>query len=347
LSVLQAISEEVDGYSTLGKSTAIKLRNAGILDLIDLASKSAQELVESSHIDDDEAHKLIFRSLELLQESGLIQKGIVRASELYQRRKVLRRFKTGSSALDDLLLGGIEAQAITELYGEFASGKTQVCHTLSAISQGQKSKIASRNGKVLYIDTEGTFRPQRLYQIAETRGLDGEAVLENVLVASVNNASIFEVLIQQLGKIVRDNGIRLIIVDSLIALHRAEFSGRGLISERQQKLNRILLTLRKIAETTDSAVVVTNQVLVKPDSQFSGDPVLPAGGNIVGHGTTYRIYLRKVGRERVAVLQDSPYHPISQARFYVSDKGCCDSLEEVETVSENEKQTERMTILGL
>jgi DNA repair protein RadA len=344
LSVLQAVSEQVEGYPDLGKTTVKKLRNAGIFNLVDLASKSSQELVESFQIEDKEAHKLISRSVVLLQESGLIQKGIVRASDLFQRRKALQRFKTGSSALDDLLLGGIEAQAITELYGEFASGKTQVCHTLSAISQEKKSKIVSRDGKVLYIDTEGTFRPQRLYQIAETRGLDGETVLENVLVASVNNASIFEVLIQQLGKIVRDNEIRLIVVDSLIALHRAEFSGRGLISERQQKLNRILLTLRKIAETTDSAVVVTNQILVKPDSQFSGDPVRPAGGNIVGHGTTYRIYLRKIGKERVAILQDSPYHPTSEARFYVTDQGCCDSPKEEKPVQE--KKMERKTLFG-
>jgi DNA repair protein RadA len=346
LSVLQAVSEQVEGYPDLSKSAAKKLRNAGILNLIDLASKSSHELVENSQIEEKEARKLISRSVVLLQETGLIQKGIVRASALYQRRKALKRFKTGSSALDDLLLGGIEAQAITELYGEYASGKTQICHTLSAISQERK-KIVSRLGKVLYIDTEETFRLQRLYQIAETRGLEGAQVLDNVLVARINNASILEVLIQQLGKIVKDNEIRLIIVDSLIALHRAEFSGRGLISERQQKLNRILLTLRKIAETTDSAVVVTNQILVKPDSQFSVDPVRPAGGNIVGHGTTYRIYLRKVGRERVAILQDSPYHPTSEARFFVTDQGCCDSLEEVEIASADKKQTERRTILGL
>ncbi len=331
--VLQTISEEkekkIEDYPDLETSVVQRLQNLGIHSLVDLASKSPFQLVESGKLDDEEAHQLIFDSLSLLHRSGWIRKRVVRASGLYQRRrKYLKRFSTGSSSLDYLLFGGAESQAITELYGEFSSGKTQICHTLSVISQVRSEESSGDRKKVLYIDTEGTFRPQRLYQIAETRGLDPEPVLENVLVAAVNNLAQFESVISQLGKLVAENRVQLIIVDSLIALYRAEFAGRGLISERQQKLNRAISVLRNVAEATNSAVVVTNQILVKPNSNFFGDPVIPAGGNIMAHGTTYRIYLRKVGRERVAIVQDSPYHPKSEARFCVSDQGCCDSPEE-------------------
>lgn len=337
---------EFEGYPGLGRNTAKKLRDAGISNLIDLASKSSQELVETARIGDGKARELVQRSIVLLQESGLIQKEIVTASELYRRRKSIRRFKTGSSALDDLLMGGVESQSITELYGEFASGKTQLCHTLAALSQSAKSKVTDYSERVLYVDTEGTFRPQRLFQIAEARGMDAELVLENVLVASISTASILRILIQQLGKIVKENGVRLIILDSLVALHRAEFAGKGLISERQQNLNRILSTLRKISETTDSAVVVTNEILARPDVSFPSDPVVPAGGNIIAHGTTYRIYLRKFGNERIASFQNSPYHPPTEARFSVTDLGCCDSPENQQAEGRNTETRQRETLFG-
>jgi DNA repair protein RadA len=236
------------------------------------------------------------------------------------------RCSTGSKSLDELLLGGIETQAVTEFYGEFGSGKSQICHTLCAMAK-QPINEGGLDGGVIYIDTEGTFRPERLQQIAESRGFVLLEVLKKVSVCKVYNSSHLELIIKDLGKYINEFNAKLVIIDSIISLHRAEFIGRGTLADRQQKLNSILHKLVRVAEIFNIAIVITNQVLSSPDT-FFGDPTKAAGGNVIGHTSTYRIYLRKSGENRIAKMIDSPYHPYSDIRITV--KGI-DDLEDSTT----------------
>jgi DNA repair protein RadA len=223
------------------------------------------------------------------------------------------------------LLGGIETQAITEFYGEFGSGKSQICHTLCVTAQ-QPPSDGGLGGGVILIDTEGTFRPERVDQIARARGLDASEVLKRIAICKAYNSSHLELIVKSMGKYIDDFKAKMIIIDSIISLHRAEFAGRGTLADRQQRLNGLMHKLVRIAEIYNVAVIVTNQVQSTPDT-FFGDPTKPAGGNVIGHASTYRIYLRKAGNDRVAKIIDSPYHPYSDVRFTVNEKGIDDTDE--------------------
>jgi DNA repair protein RadA len=236
------------------------------------------------------------------------------------------RCTTGSKALDKLLLGGIETQAVTEFYGEFGSGKSQICHTI-CVTGSQPVEVGGFGGGSIYIDTEGTFRPERIEQIAASRGLDASSVLRSIAVCKVYNSSHLELIVKDLGKYINDFKARLVIIDSIISLHRAEFAGRGTLADRQQRLNTMLHKIIRLAEIYNVSVVITNQVQASPDT-FFGDPTKAAGGNVLGHASTYRIYLRKSGENRTAKMIDSPYHPYSDTKFTVTEKGVDDMEEE-------------------
>ena len=257
--------------------------------------------------------------------SHILEKEFVTADLALEKRKSMLRCSTGSKALDELLLGGIETQAVTEFYGEFGSGKSQICHTLCAMAR-QSVELGGLDSGVIYIDTEGTFRPERLEQISRARGLDHAHILKSVAVCKVYNSSHLELIVKDLGKYVNDFNAKLVIIDGIISLHRAEFAGRGTLADRQQRLNSMLHKAIRLAEIFNIAVVITNQVQAAPDT-FFGDPTKAAGGNVVAHSSTYRIYLRKSGENRLAKMMDSPYHPYSDTRFTINEKGA-DDMEE-------------------
>ena len=317
------IDVELSELEGVGPATREKLQEAGVESVLDLAAALPGELVERAGFTTEKANAMIFVAQRKLRESGLIDKELIPASEELERRAKMVRCTTGSKNLDALLEGGIETRAITEFYGEFGSGKSQICHTLSVTAQ-QAKESRGLGGAVLYIDTEGTFRPERVKQIAEGRGLDSNEVLSNVILCKVYNASHLELMVQTLGKYIEKFGTKLVVLDSIISLHRAEFSGRGTLAERQQKLNTLVHRLLRVAEIYNVAVVVTNQVQTQPDS-FFGDPTRPAGGNVIGHACTYRIYLRKAGGDRVALMVDSPYHAYADTRFQITSKGVEDA----------------------
>jgi DNA repair protein RadA len=262
---------------------------------------------------------------KLLRDSHIIEKEFITADLALEKRKSMLRCSTGSKALDELLLGGIETQAVTEFYGEFGSGKSQICHTLCAMAR-QPIESGGLDSGVIYIDTEGTFRPERLEQIARARGLGHAHILKSVAVCKVYNSSHLELIVKDLGKYVNDFNAKLVIIDGIISLHRAEFAGRGTLADRQQRLNSMLHKAIRLAEIFNIAVVITNQVQAAPDT-FFGDPTKAAGGNVVAHSSTYRIYLRKSGENRLAKMMDSPYHPYSDTRFTINEKGA-DDMEE-------------------
>jgi DNA repair protein RadA len=298
-----------------------KLRRAGVNSVLDLAASTPNELAAGEgegagyegnaiYADTETISELVLKAKKALADSGALVNEFSTADYILERRKSLVRYTTGSKSLDDFLKGGIESQAITELTGEFGSGKSQICHTLcvTAATNNNSNQINS----IIFIDTENTFRPERIHQIAEARGLDSEEIMKKVFVCKMINSAQLEALIRNLGKYIEEYKAKLIIVDSIISLHRAEYTGRETLAERQQRLNVMLHKLIRLAEIYNVAVVLTNQVQVSPDSTFGGsDSVRASGGHIMAHACTYRIFLRKAGRNRIAVMVDSPHHAYS------------------------------------
>ncbi len=317
---------DLQSIEGIGKATEEKLNSAGITSILDLAAVTPRELVEIG-LSTEKAEELCLKARLLLIESGFLDKEFVPATEVLERRKLMQKITTGSKALDSMLGGGVETQSITELIGEYGSGKTQICHTLCVTAQLPR-RDGGLEGTVIYIDTEATFRPERISQIAEARGLDAQKVLENVIFANVYNSSHLQLTIKELGKYIEKYKARLVIVDSIISHFRAEYIGRSSLAERQQKLNDLLHRLLRTAQLHNVAVVVTNQVQANPD-QFFGDPNKPSGGHVVAHSSTYRIFIKRAASNtRLAKIIDSPYHPpTAEAYFKITEKGIEDLQE--------------------
>jgi DNA repair protein RadA len=317
---------EIEDIEGVGPTTARKMKEAGISSVMELATAVAEELASDLGGSKETAATFIMAAQKLLRESGILDNEFTTADIELEKRKALLRCTTGARALDELLLGGIETQAITEFYGEFGSGKSQICHTLCVTAQ-QSPEAGGLGGNVILIDTEGTFRPERVDQIARARGMNSDEVLKKIAICKAYNSSHLELIVKSMGKYIDDFKAKMIIIDSIISLHRAEFAGRGTLADRQQRLNGIMHKLVRIAEIYNVAVIVTNQVQSTPDT-FFGDPTKPAGGNVIGHASTYRIYLRKAGNDRIARIIDSPYHPYEDIRFTVNEKGIDDTDQE-------------------
>jgi DNA repair protein RadA len=332
------IDLEIQDIEGIGPTTAKKLKEAGIVSVMDLAVTSSDELAVDLNSSKDSAASFIMAAQKLLRESNVLEKEFVTADTALEKRKSMLRCSSGSTALDELLLGGVETQAVTEFYGEFGSGKSQICHTLCATAR-QPIAAGGLDGGVIYIDTEGTFRPERVEQIARARGLDPSQILKSVAVCKIYNSSHLELIIKDLGKYINDFKAKMVIIDSIISLHRAEYAGRGTLADRQQRLNNMLHKLVRLTEIYNIAIVITNQVQSSPDT-FFGDPTKAAGGNVLGHASTYRIYLRKSGENRVAKMIDSPYHPYSETRFTVNERGTDDLEEQTRKASRKSSKDE-------
>ena len=306
--------EELPG---VGPKTAEKLAEAGYGELMSIATASAAEIAVIADLGDGTAAKIILEArnaLNLGYETGL---------SALEKRKNIGKLSTGSKELNALLGGGIETQAITECYGAFGSGKTQMSHQLSVNAQLPKDQ-GGLDGGVLFIDTENTFRPERIQQMAAAAGLDPEKVLGNIHVGRAYNSDHQILLLEKAKDVIRENNIKLVIVDSITSQFRSDYVGRGTLANRQQKLNQHMHALQKFADTFNLAVYITNQVMSRPDMLF-GDPTAPIGGNIVGHQSTFRIYLRKSkGDLRIAKLVDSPNLPDGEAIFKVTTDGIKD-----------------------
>ncbi len=302
----------------IGPSATQKLEDAGIFDLMGVAVMGPKELCETAGIGEAIARKAIQAARKMMDL------GFQNASVFEEKRKEIIKISTGSKNVDTLLGGGVETKSITEAFGQFGSGKTQLALTLAVRTQ-LPLEMGGANGKSVYIDTEGTFRPERVKQIAKGIDLNPENVLKNILVARAFNSDHQILLLDKVAELIKEGEpIRLVIIDSLTAHFRAEFAGRGQLADRQQKLNRYIHNLMRLAEQFNLAVYVTNQVMSNPAIMF-GDPTTAIGGNIVGHASTYRIYLRRGKKgSRVAKLIDSPNLPDEETIFFVSEKGVVD-----------------------
>lgn len=301
----------------VGAKVAEKLREAGYIDLMAIAASSSGDLAEIAEIGETTAAKIIDAARQELEM------GFETAEVILERRKQIGKISTGSPNLNNLLAGGVETQAITEAFGAFGSGKTQLGLQLAVNVQLPVEK-GGMNGKALWIDTENTFRPERIMQVAEAAGLDPQESLKNIFVARAFNSDHQVVLAEKADDMIKKENIKLIVVDSLMSHFRSDYSGRGELAPRQQKLNRHLHTLQRLADVHNIVIYVTNQVMARPDVMF-GDPTTAVGGNIVGHAATFRMYFRRSkGEKRVAKLIDSPYLPEGEAVFALTKDGVRD-----------------------
>jgi DNA repair protein RadA len=304
-----------------------KLKRIGIESVLELATSIPQELADEASDTVENMSILVFEARKALTNIGLLSKEFCSAADIMTRRNQIMRCTTGSKSLNGLLGSGIETQAVTEIAGEFGSGKSQLCHTLS-VTANMPQANGGLGGNVIFIDTENTFRPERVHQIAEAYGItDPERILAHIFVCKIYNSSHLEFVIKSLAKYLEELRASLVIIDSVISLHRAEFSGRETLWDRQQRLNQMLHRFTRLAEVYNIAFVLTNQVQSNPDATFSGDPTKVAGGNVMAHATTYRIFFRKAGRNRIAVMQDSPCHEYGSVKFTISEKGIVDAEE--------------------
>lgn len=307
----------------VGPATKDKLVSVGITNMLDLVTRTPHEISNLLGIDIERANTLFEEARKKLAELGLVKEDFVSALDMLERRKKVEYITTGSANLDNLLGGGIETGAVTEFYGEFGTGKTQLCHTLCVNVQLPKSE-GGLESPAIYIDTEGTFRPERIQEIATARGLDPKKVLSNVYVARAYNTFQLFNHVNKLSTLVFERGVRLVCVDSLVSHFRAEYIGREALAERQQRLNTLMHKLLTVAELHNTAIVVTNQVQAAPDV-FFGDPTRPIGGHVVAHAITYRIYLRKGHKDRkIARMVDSPHHPPGETVFIITEGGIAD-----------------------
>jgi len=342
-------SEDLEELPGVGPATAEKLEENGYDSYQGIAVASPGELSNTADIGESSAADIINAAREAADIGGFET-----GSTVLERREQIGKLSWGVDEVDDLLGGGVETQSITEVYGEFGAGKSQVTHQLSVNVQ-LPAEHGGLEGSAIFVDSEDTFRPERIEQMV--KGLDDEvladtlvlhgiveeeadadptdedllddlvaSVLEKIHVAKAFNSNHQILLAEKAQEIASESQdeefpVRLLAVDSLTAHFRAEYVGRGELADRQQKLNKHLHDLMRVGDLNNTAVVVTNQVASNPDS-FFGDPTQPIGGNILGHTSTFRMYLRKSkGNKRIVKLVDAPNLPDGEGVMRVEEDG--------------------------
>lgn len=302
----------------VGPATIEKLMAVGYSDLMAIAVATPGEIIEVTGINEANAKKIIAAARSSLDM------GFMDGDQVLKKRENVNRLSTGSKAFNELLGAGVETGCITECFGQYGSGKTQIGHQLAVNVQTLKDQ---KNTPIaVFIDTENTFRPERIIHFAKAAKMDPDKVLKNIKVARAYNSDHQMLLAEKVEDLIKKQGlnVKLIVMDSLTAHFRAEFVGRGTLADRQQKLNKHMHVLLKLADTHNLCVYCTNQVMSKPD-QFFGDPTEAIGGNIVAHNSTFRVYLRRGKKgSRVAKLIDSPNMPDGEAPFMITTEGIKD-----------------------
>ncbi|MFB6106493.1 MAG: DNA repair and recombination protein RadA [Halobacteriaceae archaeon] len=339
-----AADSDLQELPGVGPATAEKLRDAGFDSYQSLAVASPGELSNTADVGESTAADIIQGAREAADVGGFET-----GAAVLERREQIGKLSWGVPEVDDLLGGGVETQSITEVYGEFGAGKSQVTHQLSVNVQ-LPTEHGGLAGSAIFVDSEDTFRPERIDDmvrgldeavIADTMALHGvegdaddeaaldalvESMLDKIHVAKAFNSNHQILLAEKAKELAADSQeaefpVRLLCVDSLTAHFRAEYVGRGELAERQQKLNKHLHDLMRIGDLHNTAVLVTNQVASNPDS-FFGDPTQPIGGNILGHTSTFRMYLRKSKNDkRIVRLVDAPNLADGEAVMRVQDGG--------------------------
>lgn len=298
-----------------------KLKQAGLCTCLSVLMATKRFMLNIKGVSDNKLEK-IRQAASKIQGAGFIS-----GNAILKKRKLVKKISTGSKTLDTLLEGGIESMSITEVYGEYRTGKTQLCMTLAVTAQLPRS-MGGGGGKVLYIDAENTFRPERIAKIAERFGLDQAQVLDNIIYARAYTTEHQTSLITLAAAQMMEDCFSLVIVDSIMALYRVDYTGRGQLSERQQNLGQFLSKLMKLAEQFNVAILLTNQVMADPGGgmgSFMGDTRKPIGGHVLAHASTTRLYFKKgKGEERICKVMDSPSIAEAQVVFRLAEDGIVD-----------------------
>ncbi|OLL26693.1 DNA repair protein rhp51 [Neolecta irregularis DAH-3] len=320
----QNLEEEISGPTPLSRiegngitsGDIRKIMEAGYNTVEAIAYTPKRQLLTIKGISEAKADRI------LAEASKMVPMGFTTATEFHLRRSELISLTTGSKQLDTLLQGGIETGSITEVFGEF--------RTVKGINEKLPIDMGGGEGKCLYIDTEGTFRPVRLLAVAERYGLNGEEVLDNVAYARAYNADHQLSLLNQAASMMAESRFSLLVIDSATSLYRTDFAGRGELSARQTHLAKFLRLLQRLADEFGIAVLITNQVVAQVDGSagmFNPDPKKPIGGNILAHASTTRLSFKKGrGEQRICKIYDSPCLPESEAIFAINKDGIGDPI---------------------
>ena len=309
---------ELEDLPGVGPAAAEKLREGKFLSIESIATESPAKIAEATGMGIGSCSKIVLEARKMA-EIGEFITGV----ELLERRGEVGKLTTGSNNLNELLGGGVETQSITEFYGEFGSGKTQIIHQLLVTVQLPEEE-GGLNGHGVLIDSENTFRPERIKSMAEGFGLDPEEVLAKIHVGRAYNSDQQTLMVDKATVLASEYPVRLLAVDSLTSAFRAEFLGRGTLADRQQRIRAHMRDIDRFTERYNAVAAVTNQVHSNPQAMF-GDPTKPVGGHMVGHTSKFRIYLRKgKAGTRVCRLKDSPHLPESEAVISVLEEGIRD-----------------------
>ncbi len=339
-----AADADLESLPGVGPATAQKLRENGYESFQSLAVAGPGELANSADIGENTASDIV-NAARQEADIGDFETG----TDVLERRERIGKLSWLVDDVDDLLGGGVETQSITEVYGEFGSGKSQITHQL-AVNVQLPTEVGGLRGCAVFIDSEDTFRPERIEDMVrglpeealeatiEDRGLEGSPddedtmeelvadFLEKIHVAKAFNSN-HQILLAEKAQDVASKQeetewpVRVVAVDSLTAHFRAEYVGRGQLAERQQKLNKHIHDLMRIGDLYNTAMIVTNQVASNPDA-FFGDPTQPIGGNILGHSSTFRMYLRKSkANKRIVKLVDAPNLADGEAVIRIEGEG--------------------------
>ena len=307
--------QNIEDLTGVGPAIAEKFREAGYSTLEEIGTQSPGQLSDATGIGQESCAKYI-------KEAGKNAKigSFLTGTELMEKRATVGKLTTSSSTFDELLGGGVETQSITEFYGQYGSGKTQFILQL-AVNAQLPIEQGGLGGEIAIIDTENTFRPERIISMAKALELDPDEVLSKIHVGRAYNSHQQMLMVEKVKEIAKERPIKVLAVDSLTGAFRAEYIGRGTLAERQGKINAHMSALARFGDLHNAAVVVTNQVSSNP-AAFFGDPTKPIGGNIVGHTSKFRIYLRrgKAGK-RVCRLVDSPHLPENEALVSITEDG--------------------------
>lgn len=319
------MTDDVRDLDGVGNKTAKQLKEVGYDDITSLARTNAEKLARRSGLSEGKAESVIDAARKDIRgdsETASFKSG----DEVKSDQSETRQITTGSEAIDGLLAGGMPTGYVTEAYGQYGSGKTQLGHQLSVNVQRPESE-GGLGSQAVYIDTEETFQTDRIEQMARSHGMDADDVLENIHYAAPADSMDQIEVTPKAQKICANNDVGLVVVDSIIAHFRADYTGRGDLAERQQLLNEHLKDLRELASSHNLAVYITNQVNSNPDKMF-GDPIEPVGGNVLGHNSSFRLYLKqrsKANQEWDAELVDSPHLPQDKVEYTITDEGVRDT----------------------
>jgi len=321
----EEVTKELDmfdlgGLPGIGDVSKKKLEEAGVISYYDLCIRGAMEIRELTSMPMDKIIEAMNLSWKAVHAKGITRPVSNDPMVLMEHRKNMVRIPLRCDSLDSILRGGFEPEALYEVYGENGAGKTQICYVACV------EAINMFKGNVVWIDCEDTFRPERLIEIVMSRGYAKtveeaqEKFFKNIHYIHATNTDRAEEAVNNLSPTLDSKRPKLIIVDGMIGLYRAEYMGRGELAERQQRLSRVMDHLKSTGYIFNCAVLMTNQIMHDPAQMF-GDPVKPIGGNIVGHASTYRIYLKKSGANRIARLVKSSKDPVEDVKFQLTDKG--------------------------